>query len=132
MTIQSRGHEHEFEPEYGLPEALPVGERILWQGSPDFATVARRVFHVRKFALYFALWLGLRVANTVQDGGTLVEGLMSITVLALMAAMGLLALSGTYPVASLGAVVAAGVTAAYLISFVPARSGEKKRADEQS
>ena len=93
MTIQSRGHEHEFEPEYGLPEALPAGERILWQGSPDFASVARRVFHVRKFALYFALWLVLRAANTVQDGGSLVDGLMSITVLALMALTGLLTLA---------------------------------------
>lgn len=46
--------------------------------------------------------------------------------------MGLLALSSTYPVASFGAVVAAGVTAAYLFSFVPARvRGREPRANKQ-
>jgi Bacterial PH domain len=93
MTIEHRGHEHEFEPEYGLPEALPEGERILWQGSPDFATVAWRVFHVRKAALYFALLLALRAANTMGDGGTPLDGLGSITGLALLALMGLAALA---------------------------------------
>lgn len=93
MTIESRGHEHEFEPEYGLPEALPKDERILWQGSPDFATVARRVFHVRKIAVYFALLLALRAANTMSDGGTLVDGLSSIMLLSFLAVMGLVALT---------------------------------------
>lgn len=92
MKIESRGHEHEFEPEYGLPEALPAGERIVWQGSPDFATVARRIFHVRKIAVYFALLLALRAANTMSDGGTLMDGLSSITVLSLLAVMALAAL----------------------------------------
>jgi hypothetical protein len=42
-------------------------------------------------------------------------------------------LSGTYPVASFGIVVAAGVTAAYLISFVPIRFGGRVgRADNQA
>jgi hypothetical protein len=93
MTIQSRGHEHEFEPEYGLPEALPANERILWQGSPDFATVARRIFHVRKAAVYFALLLALRAANTMSDGGTLMDGLGSIALLSFLAVMGLIALT---------------------------------------
>jgi hypothetical protein len=53
MTIQSHGHEHELEPQYGLPERLPAGEHILWQGSPDFRTVALRIFHLRKVALYW-------------------------------------------------------------------------------
>ena len=26
--------EHEFEPQHGLPEPLPCGERIVWQGGP--------------------------------------------------------------------------------------------------
>jgi len=92
MTIESHGHEHEFEPEYGLPEALPKGEHILWQGSPAFATVARRIFHVRKIAVYFALLLALRAANTMSDGGTLMDGLGSIALLSFLAVMGLVAL----------------------------------------
>ena len=26
--------EHEFEAAHGLPEALPAGERLRWQGAP--------------------------------------------------------------------------------------------------
>lgn len=94
MTIESRGHEHEFEPEYGLPEALPQGEHIIWQGSPDFATVARRIFHVRKIAVYFALLLALRAANTMDDGGSFIDALGSIALLSFLAVMGLVALTG--------------------------------------
>lgn len=66
--MSSVGHEHEFEPEYGLPEALPAGEQILWQGSPDFATMAVSVFHVRKLVAYFLALLVLRVAFLRADG----------------------------------------------------------------
>jgi hypothetical protein len=45
MDNSSREHEHEFEPQYGLPERLPQGESILWQASPDVATLAREAFH---------------------------------------------------------------------------------------
>ena len=34
-------HEHEFEAAPGLPEKLPQGERILWQGAPDALALAR-------------------------------------------------------------------------------------------
>ena len=50
-------HEHEFEAAPGLPEALPVGERLLWQGSPDWRQLALQVFHVRSLAIYFAVMM---------------------------------------------------------------------------
>ena len=78
MTIQSHGHEHELEPQYGLPERLPAGEHILWQGAPDFRTVALRVFHLRKAAIYFAVLLLLRAGFAMSDGGTLLDGLVSL------------------------------------------------------
>ncbi len=78
MTIQSHGHEHELEPQYGLPERLPAGEHILWQGSPDVRTVALRVFHVRKAAIYFAALMLLRAGYVMSDGGTLMDGLVSL------------------------------------------------------
>jgi hypothetical protein len=56
--------EYDFEPVPGLPEELPEGEEILWQGAPRWSALARRAFHVRKIALYFALLLGL---VTVMD-----------------------------------------------------------------
>jgi hypothetical protein len=69
------GHEHEFEPQRGLPEALPAGERLLWQGSPDWKMLARRAFHLRKLALYFAAMLALRLAFVLGDGGSLLDAL---------------------------------------------------------
>ncbi len=78
MIIQSQGHEHELEPEYGLPERLPEGERILWQGSPDVRGLALRVFHVRKIAIYFAALIVLRAGTVLTDGGTAIDALYSL------------------------------------------------------
>ena len=61
-------HEHEFEAAPGLPEPLPSGERLLWQGAPDWKLLARHAFHVRKLAVYFALILAARAATAVVDG----------------------------------------------------------------
>jgi hypothetical protein len=78
MTIESHGHEHEFEPQYGLPERLPAGEHILWQGSPDFTAVALRIFHVRKAAIYFAILLLLRAGFVLADGGAALDALVAL------------------------------------------------------
>lgn len=59
-------HEHEFEPVPGLPERLPSGERLLWQGSPDWRGIARRVFHLDWLAVYFAVlvaWSAVEAAG---------------------------------------------------------------------
>ena len=50
-------NEYESEPVRGLPENLPEGEYIVWQGSPEWGALARRVFRVRGVALYFLLLL---------------------------------------------------------------------------
>lgn len=50
-------HEHEFESAPGLPEPLPRGERMLWQGTPDWKQLAIHAFHVRKLAIYFSAML---------------------------------------------------------------------------
>ena len=68
MSIESHGHEHEFEPQMGLPEKLPRNERLLWQGQPDVRMVALRVFHLRKLALYFGGLIALRAAFQWSDG----------------------------------------------------------------
>jgi hypothetical protein len=89
MTIENHGHEHEFEPQYGLPERLPAGEHILWQGSPDFVTLARRVFHIRKLSVYFAVLMACMVVPALWQGAGLVAALVSLKWLAPLAAMGL-------------------------------------------
>lgn len=52
----------------GLPSALPAGERLLWQGSPDWRALARRTFHGRALSIYFAALLAWVVASRIYDG----------------------------------------------------------------
>jgi hypothetical protein len=92
MSIQSHGHEHEFEPQHGLPERLPRGEQLLWQGSPHFPTLALRVFHVRKVAIYFAVLMALSAANEVADGAALATALKGLLGMPLMLAFTALSL----------------------------------------
>jgi hypothetical protein len=70
-------HEHEFEPVRGLPEVLPPGEQLLWQGSPDWRMLARRAFHVRKLVVYFAALVALRVAVVASGQATAIDLLVS-------------------------------------------------------
>lgn len=37
----------------GIAEALPPGERLLWQGRPDVRSLLREAFHVRLLVVYF-------------------------------------------------------------------------------
>lgn len=52
-----------FEPVPGLPEKLPAGETLLWQGSPEWKALALDGFHIRKVAVYFALVLAWQLAT---------------------------------------------------------------------
>jgi len=65
--------EHEFEAEYGLPEPLPRGERLLWQGGPDGRTLAVEALHWRKLTIYFAILLAWRAENVISGGGTVLQ-----------------------------------------------------------
>lgn len=60
--------EHDSEPVPGLPEALPPGEHILWQGSPAWPSLARHAFHAGKIAIYCALIVAWRVIADLNDG----------------------------------------------------------------
>ncbi len=44
----------DFEPVRGLPQLLPKGERMLWQGAPRWQDLAVHAFHARKVIWYFA------------------------------------------------------------------------------
>jgi hypothetical protein len=54
----------DFDARPGLPQELPQGEQLLWQGRPDWWRLAVDAFHVRKVALYFAILLGLQVYSS--------------------------------------------------------------------
>jgi hypothetical protein len=89
-------NEHEHEPVWGLPEILPDGEHILWQGQPAWKQMALQVFHVRKVAIYFALLIAIHVGlqwsqgvapAAIAQGSSwlLALGLSAIAILALLA-----------------------------------------------
>jgi putative photosynthetic complex assembly protein len=85
--------EHEGEPVPGLPERLPSGETILWQGAPDPRRLGRSAFHLRGVALYFAALAALSGVGAWPDPAavataislTLAIGALPLAILALMA-----------------------------------------------
>lgn len=87
-------HEHEVEPQYGLPEELPASERILWQGSPNWMSLARHGFHTRKLLVYFALIIAARVFVVLTDGGGTSAAVVSALWLSLLAAIAIGIMAG--------------------------------------
>lgn len=57
-----------FEPIPGLPEHLPEGEHILWQGKPGWMGLANQVLHVKPVALYCVILLGWVVVSGISSG----------------------------------------------------------------
>ncbi|MCF8191352.1 MAG: PH domain-containing protein [Burkholderiales bacterium] len=88
------GPEHGWEPEPGLPERLPAGETLLWQGAPDIGLVAREVFHVRAVAAYFGLLLAWKLIADWHDGATPIEALIATLKIAPLPLIGLAMLFG--------------------------------------
>ena len=88
-------HEHEFEAAPGLPEALPAGEHILWQGSPDWKRLAVDAFHVKRLTIYFAAMLLLQVVLSWDAAAALRTNLGALSISGSLAiiALGLLALT---------------------------------------
>jgi len=57
-----------FEPIPGLPAELPRSESLLWQGSPDWKSLAIRAYHVRKIAVYFLALVLWRIGDGLYEG----------------------------------------------------------------
>lgn len=79
--------EYDVEPVPGLPEKLPMGEAILWQGSPDWKRLALTAFHVRGVAVYFGLLMLFGAAQGAWTGVaiTAIAALLGIGIIALLA-----------------------------------------------
>lgn len=65
----------DFEPVRGLPQLLPMGERMLWQGAPRWQDLAVHAFHARKVIWYFVALAGLQAMFGYAGGETLVQAL---------------------------------------------------------
>ena len=85
--------EYEDEPVEGLPDYLPEGETMVWQGRPTVAAMARRVFFIPHLALYFGLLIAGHSVYRLMEGvsaaqimGTFVwQAGLAATVLVLLA-----------------------------------------------
>ena len=86
--------EFESEPIRGLPEHLPAGEHILWQGAPNWRSLARRAFHVRMIAGYFVVLAAWSAIATLFDGGGAASAAMTVLWICILGglAIGLFAL----------------------------------------
>ena len=110
--------EHGLEPVPGLPEALPSGEVLLWQGAPAWAEIAQRVFLVRWVFGYFVVLALWEVLSIAMRGGTMVAafGAAALLLLVGVVAIGILALlakvvarSSVYSITSRRLVLRVGV-----------------------
>ena len=78
-------HEHEFEAAPGLPEPLPSGERILWQGAPRWSVLSVHAFHLRKIGIYFVGMIALQwfyLAGGAATNGEILTALVKSTLTA--------------------------------------------------
>ena len=68
----------DFDHAPGLPEALPKGETLLWQGAPDWKTMAIGAYRVREVCGYFALLAIWRAGSAFYAGGGIREAAISV------------------------------------------------------
>jgi len=66
-----------YGPLKGMPEVLPEGEHLIWQGRPHWRSLARRVFHIRAIAVYFGVLLIWRIASGLPDGFSAAGSMMN-------------------------------------------------------
>jgi hypothetical protein len=78
----------------GIQEPLPPGERVLWQGRPDWRVLARRALHLRKLALYFGVLLVLRYLTLLEAGRDAAQAAGDTLPLVLVALFALSLLAG--------------------------------------
>jgi hypothetical protein len=68
--------EHHFEPAKGLPGLLPAGEKVLWQGAPEWRALLSGAFMGRGVALWFIAIMGWRFGGGLAEGDGLATSAM--------------------------------------------------------
>ena len=118
--------EHEYEPIKGLPEELPEGEYMVWQGSPRWQALARRAFHVDTIAIYFALVMAIHAVYLLMNGQAAGDILIAMTwkVPLSLTGVGLMALAGwlyargaVYTLTSRRIVIRSGVVTPMMVNL---------------
>jgi Bacterial PH domain len=86
--------EYDYEAVPGVPGVLPAGERLLWQGGPEWHSFFQRALPLRAVLGYFGLLAGWRFVSGLTETGSLQFAAVSafwivplcLTVVAIMAA----------------------------------------------
>ncbi len=100
---------HDIDQFKQLPQSLPAGERLIWQGKPSARGLAWRAFHVRELPLYFGAFLAWRLWTLQQKGSPIADyawaaiatiGPALLSALALYSLAWLFARAATYTVTS--------------------------------
>ena len=81
--------EYEFEAALGLPEPLPPDEMILWQGTPNWISMAKYVFRLQWLSLYFAVIVIWQLISVSGSEGGLAAGWSSVALAFSLAVIGL-------------------------------------------
>jgi Bacterial PH domain len=87
--------EIEVESIPGLPHDLPPGERVIWQGKPQWKGLARQTFKIGWLAAYFVVFASARLVVAIQQqegvAGALGVGLVLVLAGACLGVLALLA-----------------------------------------
>ncbi|MEM1364419.1 MAG: photosynthetic complex putative assembly protein PuhB [Pseudomonadota bacterium] len=98
LHSETGGPEHDFEPIPGLPAELPEGERIVWQGRPNWRVLLRQRLRVWWIVAYFAaiggwvVWSGQGIERSLENtlgglGLLAVAGMLVVGFLAVFAVL---------------------------------------------
>ncbi|MBM4234673.1 MAG: PH domain-containing protein, partial [Gammaproteobacteria bacterium] len=126
MTVRASFSEHDNEPVRGLPAALPAGEYILWQGAPDWRSLAFNAYRIRHLAVYFGVIVAARGLFLAANGSTVLEALrgcvgpaiFSLICLAIVTGIAMLAArSAWYTITTRRVVIRQGVALASTINL---------------
>ena len=118
--------EHDGEPIPGLPERLPAGETLLWQGRPQGKGLTARALGLRAIAWYFGALLALQAglgayhgAGLVQVGGGLViSGVIGLVGLGLLWSVGRAAARGAiYTITNKRVVMRVGIALPMILNI---------------
>lgn len=93
--MSEHGHDdYAFDAAPGLPEALPAGERVLWQGGADWRVLARQAYRIRWVAAYLGAFLAWQAATALADGAGILGALRACGIPLLLSVTGLGLLAG--------------------------------------
>ena len=94
MSTRAVFSEHDSEPVHGLPGVLPAGEHLVWQGAPEWRSLALNAYHVRSLTLYFSLMVLARGGYLLLEGATLLDAMLGMVGPAIFAAIALAIMTG--------------------------------------